>query len=345
MGKSKIDKLREIIRVKIAPHRVLCHAHQSGRCSGMKKSDAVASVVALMLILAVVATFISLYSTSYIPGLKEQSEIKQINEVKESFMKFSGDIEHIATEKTPASYSYMIPMGGGDILLSPEKSSGTLNVIGCGNMVEVRTNPLDGANPDAVSGMVKIAFEPSYTFWEKQGYNWQYGYINVTKNEREVPLTNFTMNDILGSPAFSTFAERFVTFESEENSTSENITSLTLHVVHIVPGENSFVSGNSATTLSIIGSLKEANPQYTGYLNLSFVNNTDMPVMSEFSGHIFDYTNESLNKLYREHSNVDEPEIARGIGGHDWIQLKIDPDVLNNQVPVKIQWVNISVRM
>ncbi|WP_062398048.1 hypothetical protein [Methanogenium cariaci] len=112
MKKLKKETWYENIYARIAPILTMNRNSKDSPDSRIIESDAVSSVVALMLLLAVVATFISLYSTSYIPGLKEQSEITQIATVKESFIKFSGDVEHIVMEKTPASCGNMIPLGG-----------------------------------------------------------------------------------------------------------------------------------------------------------------------------------------------------------------------------------------
>lgn len=344
MNKQKQDKIHGGPGAQFKSQPAPYHDNRRGRSFRTEESSAVSSVVALMLILAVVATFISLYSTSYIPALKEQSEISQITEVKESFMKFSGDMEHIVAEKIPVSCSNVVPLGAGEILLSPEKSSGTLSVTDCGTMVEIRTKS-GNSEPDAVSGMVNVAFRPSYTFWEEQGYTWQCGYINVTKNEKEVPLTDFTMEDLLEGEKFSTFAKSFITFEDEgefnAGSGMQELKSLKINVVNIVPAKTGFISGNSATTLGILSGINDIGQVNTSCLSLSFVNSTDMSLMSEFSKHISEKTEVVVNDLSLGYCNVPSPVITRGIDGHDTIT--VDMDASSPPVEVAISSLNISV--
>ena len=187
------------------------------RRRGCRNDDAVSSVVALMLLLAVIATFLSLYATTYVPGLKEQSEIDRTNTVKEAFVGFSSDIERIVYKKAGGvSYGYSIPLGAGDVLMSPEKSSGMLAVRNLGNFTDIYVDSDLVAN----CSMVNVTFEPSYSFWEEQGYVWQYGYINVTKGVRTTPLEAYSMDDVLNSASefsFSPFARQFIGFETKDD--------------------------------------------------------------------------------------------------------------------------------
>ncbi len=309
-------------------------------CKG-GRDDAVSSVVALMLLLAVIATFISLYATSYVPGLKEQSEIDQITSVKEAFIESSNDIGHIASEKIPASYGHLIPLGAGDILMSPEKSSGTLTVTDLGAFAEIRTEP--SGTPNATCGMVSIAFEPSYTFWEDQGYTWQYGYINVTKKGKTVPLTEFTMQDVLAGGKFSTFAESFIAFDDKgafnASSGKEDLSSLTIDLVNIMPGTPSFASGNSPTNLQISACVSETSPINTHYLNFTFTNSTNT-IKTEFSKHPENKTEVYLRGLCRDYNATMQKKPGE-VNGHDVITLDFDNST--PPVAVTIRTVNISV--
>ena len=47
-----------------------------------EKDDAVSPVIALMLILAILATCMAVYTTTYVPGLKQQDEITHTGEVR-----------------------------------------------------------------------------------------------------------------------------------------------------------------------------------------------------------------------------------------------------------------------
>ncbi|MFA5453396.1 MAG: hypothetical protein WC248_07465, partial [Candidatus Methanomethylophilaceae archaeon] len=63
----------------------------------MKKNpdEAVSTVIALMLILAIISTCIAVYTTTYVPGLKQQSEIVHSEDVKYAFERFASDIDNI----------------------------------------------------------------------------------------------------------------------------------------------------------------------------------------------------------------------------------------------------------
>ena len=312
-----------------------------GTGSQRRRDDGVSSVVALMLLLAVIATFISLYATSYVPGLKEQSEIDQVKSVKEAFMESSNDIRHIASGKISASYGHLVPLGAGDILMSPEKSSGTLTVTDLGAFAEIRTTPT-GA-PNATCNMTSIAFEPSYTFWEEQGYTWQYGYINVTKKGKEVPVTGFTMEDVLSGDEgeFSRLAKEFITFDKEERDADGNLTSLRINVVTITPGSSTFISGNNPATLRICAKDPETKPICTDYLRFNFTNSTGTRIKTEFSKHLADTTEIYLKDLSTRYGNIPEPDTVRGVDdSNDTITLKVDDSSL---VAVTIRTVHIIV--
>lgn len=304
----------------------------SGEVSRTKDyGEAVASVIALMLLLAVIATFICLYSTEYLPGLKEQSEIAQVTEVKEAFMDFSNDIDHIVSDKKGASYGHTIPLGAGDVIMSPEKSGGTLSVVDAGTIFGIRNSSGAVAN----SSMVKAEFRPSYSFWEGQGYNWQYGYINVTKDDIEVPLDYYTMADVTGGDEFLTFAESFIDFEDDEyyNSTSgqTELSSLEIDLVNFVPGEKNFISGNSAGMLKILA--RENTTSFnTSFLSFRFENSTGSDVMPDFSAFIFDKIEDEMEALHDSYSNVPSPEITRVSGGYDTITL----DMSESPSPVSV---------
>lgn len=94
----------------------------------MKSDDAVSPVVAMMLILAVVVICVSMIAATYVPDLKENAEIMHSREVKEKFLEFASDMENIYANARSGVHSYVIPLGGGDIFLSPSRSSGSLSV-------------------------------------------------------------------------------------------------------------------------------------------------------------------------------------------------------------------------
>ena len=156
-----------------------------------EKDDAVSPVIALMLILAILATCMAVYTTTYVPGLKQQDEITHTGEVKLAFMRFASDIDNVIAQGKPAVYTEVLELGGGDVPLSPTKSSGT---------IEIKPSKIGtyqtGSETKDLNG-IAVTYTPSFTAWEKQGYVYQNGVVWITKDEKKTPaqLTLYTVSD------------------------------------------------------------------------------------------------------------------------------------------------------
>ncbi len=151
------------------------------------KDDAVAPVIAVMLILAAIVTFLSVWNAVYVPSMKQSAEVGHLQNVESAFLHFSSDIERAAsTRQDDLTLSEPVQLGGGDFFFNTLRSSGSLSVQneqkpiyyltlydGTGTVV----GELDGT-------LVNISYEPQGNFWQEQGYRWQYGYLNVTKYPR-----------------------------------------------------------------------------------------------------------------------------------------------------------------
>ncbi len=220
-----------------------------------RRECGVASVVALMLLLAVIVTFLSLYATTYLPALKQQAEIEQTAGVKEAFMRFDNDMDHVMSEEKNTSYGETIKLGGGDILLNPEKSSGTLAVRKSGNLYTVTVSNSSGTLSLFTGSIVNVSYVPSYTYWESQGYSWQYGYINTTKGKRETPLSFNTMEEAREN-RIPGYAQKFLEISAKPNATDPaypdelDITAVTIGPSEVA-GEKGETSGNGAAVLRI----------------------------------------------------------------------------------------------
>ena len=157
-----------------------------------EKDDAVSPVIALMLILAILATCLAVYTTTYVPGLKQQDEITHSGEVKLAFERFASDIDNVIALGKPVVYTEVLELGGGDVPLSPTKSSGTIEIeeikIGTYQIGTETSRDLDG---------VQITYTPSFTAWEKQGYLYKNGVVWIVKDEKKTPaqLTLYTVDD------------------------------------------------------------------------------------------------------------------------------------------------------
>ena len=156
--------------------------------------EAVSTVIALMLVLAILATCIAIYSATYIPGLKQQSEILHSGEVQYTFLRLSSDIDNLYSLGKPAQFSEPVLLGGGDILLSPVKSSGTLELTE--NQIGILNITGNDFSPKQISiNTTTITYTPSYSSWELQGYTYQNGVVWITKGEKRTPadLTKYTV--------------------------------------------------------------------------------------------------------------------------------------------------------
>ena len=156
-----------------------------------EKDDAVSPVIALMLILAILATCMAVYTTTYVPGLKQQDEITHTGEVKLAFMRFASDIDNVIAQGKPAVYTEVLELGGGDVPLSPTKSSGTIEI----NTSKIGTYQTGSETKD-LNG-IAVTYTPSFTAWEKQGYLYQNGVVWITKEEKVTPaeLKLYTIQD------------------------------------------------------------------------------------------------------------------------------------------------------
>ena len=146
----------------------------------MKKDDGVSNVVAMMLLLSVLVICIAVLSSSYLPDLKENAEAMHSEEVKEAFLRFGADVDELFTTAQGGVYSQVFSLGGGDILLSPSKSGGTVEIhtVNIGT-VEGYSNTLTSVN---------VTYTPLLPYWEKQGYMYENGVLWVTKNGVEIPI-------------------------------------------------------------------------------------------------------------------------------------------------------------
>lgn len=143
------------------------------------KDDAVAAVVAVMLILAVISLCIMAYTTTYVPGLKQQDEIDKSNDIRYAFERISSNTDNLISLKKNASFSETFPLGGGDVLLSSVKSSGTVEL----EQYVIGTLRIQGYS-DVDIFATSVEYLPSYSSWEPQGYLYRNGTVWITKDKK-----------------------------------------------------------------------------------------------------------------------------------------------------------------
>lgn len=307
-----------------------------------KSEDALSSVVAIMLLLAIVVTFISIYSAVYVPSLKEQAEIEHIGEVEHAFLKFGSDIEKAASMKDEISLSETVPLGGGDVLFNPMKSSGSL-------MVRQENDPLvsvtlgkSGISQVLKTQLINYSYHPSFSFWEKQGYVWRYGYINVTKSDVETPLSYCEMKDVINAANYSGFASTLVSFDAERNVTSgnNNCSAVRINLVNFIAGEHNYVSGNGMGKLML--RVNDSVTYRSLPEDLAIRVNKDL-ALSEFSTRINQKTRRELEEMSNAYGNINEFHVAE-TNDFDTINVGIDQSVTPVEVYVRIVGIEVSVQ-
>ncbi|MDD4136824.1 MAG: hypothetical protein PHT99_02890 [Methanoregula sp.] len=241
------------------------------------KDDAVAPVIAVMLILAALVTFLSLWNAVYVPSMKQAAEVSHLQNVESAFMHFSSDIERAAsTRQDGLTLSEPVQLGGGDFFFNTLRSSGSL-------WIRDEQKPayylglydLSGAGVGEIDGtLVNISYEPQGNFWQDQGYRWQYGYLNATKHRTlQSPLRHYNMtsvdNEFWGTGSLATFAGSFGSVEFAINQThlpdtdsggtvvsysprAGNCSNIILRAVNLSASpEHPFVSSNGFGTLQL----------------------------------------------------------------------------------------------
>jgi hypothetical protein len=230
--------------------------------------DAVAPVVAVMLILAVMVTFFVAWNANFIPSMKAQSEIGHIRQVETGFMHFSSDIETAASLKRDLTFSETIPLGGGAMVFDSLTSAGTLRVNEDPHHLYGIIVTDNGIDYGMEGSTVNFAYQPVNNFWVDQGYVWHYGYVNVTKGTfpqgadgaaLSAPLSYATMDDITNSGTIRKFAESFTAVDSRPwYNSSANCSHITLSAVTFQeePGAT-YVNSNGPGTLALSTTVNE----------------------------------------------------------------------------------------
>lgn len=227
-----------------------------------------------MLILVVVVTLLSVYNATYLPGLKQSAEIQHLHEVEEGVLKFGSALEEAASLKRNISLSQQIPLGGGDILLNSLKSGGSLHVQQ-ENEPYLTINNLDTGEKLCDFRMVNFSYWTVNNFWVDQGYTWQYGYVNVSRDvdsEDGTPLQYATMDKVREKILnVSSFGNTLIDVEKSDEYGSE----YTVKAVNFIAGEDSFSSGNSIGRLELKSAINESVFQKNLNINFSINKKND----------------------------------------------------------------------
>lgn len=233
------------------------------------KDDAVAPVVAAMLVLAVIVTAFSAWNAILLPSLKQQSEMVQDREVQQAFSRFASDLGDAASLRRDLTFSQPFPLGGGGVMFSPLTSAGTIRVNAEPHQLYNITITDGGTTLVPVDGrLVNFSYRPVGDFWLDQGYVWHYGYVNVTRGSSptiadgvalSTPHQYATMENVSASPALRKFAASLTSAESRPwFNSSTNVSQITLSSVTFRPEPGaSYVSGNGIGTFVLAATVNE----------------------------------------------------------------------------------------
>ena len=328
------------------------------------KDDAVAPVIAVMLVLAALVTFLSIWNAVYVPSMKQSAEVEHLQNVESAFVHFSSDIERaVSARQDYLTLSEPVPLGGGDFIFNSLRSSGSIAVQDEPEPVYLlwlddSTN-ID-ATPDTAGTLVNISYEPAGNFWQDQGYRWQYGYLNVTKYRtnttrwsKQAPLKYNNMTDVnaefngLGSlTAFAgSFQDveytvnqtHFPNFDSNGNVTSYsprtgNCSSIVLWAVNLSASpDHQFVSSNGFGTLQLKSSVTSI--PYYGVSNITIGSGRE-----PFGNATFRSWNSSLTTLARVCTENIKPESSY----EDFSSYKVIQEMSPVNVTLKIVTIEIG---
>ncbi|AGB01933.1 hypothetical protein [Methanoregula formicica] len=280
--------------------------------------DAVAPVVAAMLILAVIVTFFAAWNAYFVPSMKEQSEITHIRLVETGILKFSSDIETAASLKRKTRFSEPVPLGGGDFTFDPVKSGGVLRIQG-EDKGYLRTDIVNDstAQPSSALRMVNFTYQPVNNFWQDQGYTWSFGNVNVTKGSLSAPLQYASMDEVTYGITETLFDIGTTPWVNDSAACSL----VEIQVVNITPDPgHPMASGNGNAQLAL-----ESSVVSQGYPNTTQVNVTlyrNLP--RGFRDALFESVNRSLNEVSCSNMHVTYRSVLTGAVDPE-IGVQFDP--------------------
>ena len=147
------------------------------------KEDGVSNVVSMLLMLTVLVIALSLASATYIPDLKENAEIIHSSEVRTSFLAFAADVNHQHASGYVSPASRVFSLGGGDILLSPAKSSGTVSLT----TESLGSLSISPGTQNIEINTVNLTYVPHLSVWNSPGFSYEKGVCWVTEDGIRIP--------------------------------------------------------------------------------------------------------------------------------------------------------------
>lgn len=217
------------------------------------KDEAVSPVVAFMLLLMIAVSFISLLNAYYIPSLKQQAEIEHLGQVQRSFQIISSDIDRLLSFRQDGIIKERVDLGGGDVMFSPLRSSGTLQIADDGWISRLTVTNNSGYISVFNCTQVSLSYHPLGNFWINQGYEWGSGLVNVTKGNRAA-WADYTsgINANRAQNSFLSVLSTPVSDESPSLSHPDNLADIriTMQNMSYLPN-SSFISSNGVAGIDL----------------------------------------------------------------------------------------------
>ncbi len=233
------------------------------------REDAVAPILAVLLILGVAVAFLGAWNSTTVPSWKAEAEIIHTDAVEEAFVAFSADVLTLATTKKDGmSVNRVVPLGGGSVIFDSTKSSGTVRIFPDNASVRPILMKAELTMPGGTKStydlrLLNVSYRPINNFWQNQGYVYEYGHVNVTKDTITTPLQYADMNAAAASPAVENLAGSFV------DITNDTITLVSWNTTRSA----AFASGNGNAVVSAEMKLV----QKSLYENTTVINITTAP--------------------------------------------------------------------
>jgi len=240
--------------------------------------DAIAPVVAVMMILVVAVTLLSIWNAIYLPDLKQQAEMEHLEEVENSFVNIDESIRKMVLFQSEGELTESVTLGGGDIMLHQAKSGGVLSIHKYPSAIVTVKN---ATSPLYEAFMIEnISYTPSSNFWLNQGYEWRDGIINVTKGTNSVPRFYVDVSE-----AKNKGEDRwFNTVRIQDNGE----TGIGFILINITVADPLSISGNGIAHIEMDGELSE---------KIELTNPVDLTI--DTSTGLWGKTNETVSKLLK----------------------------------------------
>jgi flagellin-like protein len=267
---------------------------------------AVSPVIAFLLLLMVVVSFISVLNAYYIPSLKQQAEVIHIEAVEEHFVDLSTKFSPLLLGRKNASIYESIPLGGGNVLFSPIKSSGFMRVTinrddpyaGIKISIDHNTDPFLNISYNTFN----ISYLPVGNFWINQGYVFVNGAVYVTKGSKITSLLYTDESDKEEGQIEQSFFSLFLPVIGY-NTNGKNLSSITIDLVNLGSLYNSSINGNGDGIIEI---RLNRSQTFSSYQTLESGHNCTIDVSNTIPGKfsLLDLINESMEKINTETNNV-----------------------------------------